>query len=92
MPFMFDQDGNPMAVGSRPFIIHRQFKNAKIIKSTLENSASSLDLSLYDMYGQPLPLPPTAAQNGEVAIYAGSRDYAITFHAEEGPASNVGYY
>lgn len=94
MPFMFDGSGNPIAVGSRPFVIHRQFKNAKIIKSTLENSASSLDLSLYDMYGLPVPLPPTAADNGEVLVSAGYRDYGITFHAEEADRStgNVGYY
>jgi hypothetical protein len=91
--------GDPIETGNypagcRPFVIHRQFVNPKVIKSTLENSASSLDLALYDMYGLPVPLPPTAAQNGEVLLQAGSRDYGITFHVEEsesGGQANTGY-
>jgi hypothetical protein len=87
------ESGNYPA-GCRPFVIHRQFVNAKIIKSTLDNSTSSLDLALYDMYGLPVPLPPTAEQNGEVLLQAGSRDYGITFHVEEsesGDQANTGY-
>lgn len=76
-------DSSSYPAGCRPFVIHRQFVNPKIIKSTLNNSASSLDLALYDMYGLPVPLPPTGAQSGEVLLQAGSRDYGITFHVEE---------
>jgi hypothetical protein len=89
--------------GARPFIIHRQFKNAKIMKWTAERSIDTIDLNLYDQYGQPLPDATPIAQVGTVPAgyvpiaatgYSGSRDYAITFlvdEHDEGLEHNVGY-
>jgi hypothetical protein len=89
--------------GTRPFIIHRQFKNAKIMKWTAERSIDSIDLALYDQYGQPLPDATPIAQVGSVPAgyvpvaatgYSGSRDYAITFLVDEHDETmspNVGY-
>jgi hypothetical protein len=78
--------------GSRPFTIHRQFRNPKVILSNNEISQASLNIALYDMYGQPLPLPATFEQLGESELRAGARDFGITLLAEEGhPAENVGY-
>ena len=73
--------------GTRPFIIHRQFKNPKIMKWTAERSIDSIDLVLYDQYGQPMPDATPIAQVGAVPVeqtgYSGSRDYAITFLVDE---------
>ena len=78
--------------GSRPFTIHRQFRNPKVILSNNEISQASLNIALYDMYGLPLPLPATFEQLGEAELRAGARDFGITFLAEEGPAAdNIGY-
>jgi hypothetical protein len=90
-------------VGTAPFIIHRQFKNAKIMKWTVERSVDSIDLALYDQYGQPLPAVTPIAQVGTVPAgfvpiaatgYSGSRDFAITFlvdEHDEGMSPNLGY-
>jgi len=78
--------------GSRPFTIHRQFRNPKVILSNNEISQASLNIALYDMYGLPLPLPATFSQLGQAELRAGARDFGITLLAEEGPsAENVGY-
>lgn len=73
--------------GVRPFIIHRQFKNAKIMKWTAERSIDSIDLVLYDQYGLPIPNSPAIAIADLAGItsiaYNGSRDYAITFLVDE---------
>jgi len=94
-------------VGSRPFIIHRQFKNPKFMKWTAERSIDSIDLQLFDMWGEPLPAAVpyvVVAQEGQVQpgfipegqyAYNGPNDYAITFLVNEAPAGkqgeNVGY-
>ena len=91
-----DPSGNVLDIGCRPFIIHRQFRNAKVMKSNNDNSLSGLDLILYDMYGQPLPLPnggpvPPAGQS---ILECGGRDYGITLLVEESSdmkQGNVGY-
>lgn len=84
--------------GTRPFIIHRQFKNAKIMKWTIERSIDSIDLALYDQYGQPLPTSGPTTVVGAIPTtatgYSGSRDYAITFLVDEHDETmehNVGY-
>jgi hypothetical protein len=78
-------------VGSRPFVIHRQFKNAKVMKWSAERSIDAIDMQLFDMYGLPIPLltsPPQRANSG----YA---DFALTFLVDEPGAEeqskNVGY-
>jgi hypothetical protein len=42
----------------RPFQIHRQFKNPKIMKWTAERSIDSIDLQLWDQYGLEIPNAP----------------------------------
>jgi hypothetical protein len=83
--------------GSRPFTIYRNWTNPKIIKWTVDRSIDSVDLQLYDMYGQPLPstlstpIPLVANQGAE----CGASDYAITLHVHEPGVEvqneNVGY-
>lgn len=88
--------------GSRPFLIHRQFKNAKVMKWTAERSIDNIDLVLYDQFGNQLPLvPPTlaSAENpGDIsstAILQGQpADFAITFLVDEHDETlspNLGY-
>ena len=40
--------------GERPFVIHRQFKNARVMRWTADNSVGTIDIQLYDDTGQPL--------------------------------------
>jgi hypothetical protein len=69
--------------GTRPFIIHRQFKNQRVMKNTAANAINDVDIQLYDDCGQPLQ-----------TTYA-PRNYQITFHVYEADAreaeSNIGY-
>jgi hypothetical protein len=77
--------------GSRPFLIHRQFKSPKTMYWNVERSIDSIDLQLYDMYGQPLP---TGVGLGP-GVVGDPGDYAVTFQVEEGTISeqlgNNGY-
>jgi len=84
--------------GCRPFIIHRQFRNPKIMKWTAERSIDSIDLLLYDQYGLPIPNFPTIDVVDLAGVtniaYCGPRDYAITFlvdEHDEGLSPNLGY-
>ena len=90
--------------GDRPFVIHRQFKNAKVMKWTADRSIDAIDIQLYDMWGLPLPdgnTQPTFYNVDDLSTvtgrigYSGSRDFAITFLVDEPGASeqgeNVGY-
>jgi hypothetical protein len=40
--------------GTRPFVINRQFQNARVMRWTADNSVGSIDIQLYDDTGQPL--------------------------------------
>lgn len=40
--------------GARPFVIHRQFKNARVMRWTADNAVGTIDINLYDDVGQPL--------------------------------------
>ena len=88
--------------GSRPFLIHRQFKNAKVMKWTAERSIDNIDLVLYDQFGNQLPIiPPTLSEaenpndvNTGVILQSQPSDYAITFLVDEHDETtehNVGY-
>lgn len=92
------------AIGTRPFTIHRQFKNAKIMKWTAERSVDNIDLTLYDQFGNQIPvIPPmlgsalelSAGQPPPQYILQGQpADYAITFLVDEHDETlehNVGY-
>ena len=76
----------------RPFQIHRQFKNAKIMKWTAERSIDAIDIQMYDMFGNPLPFPtpyignPTNNPNdlvGPQILQCGPGNMAITFLVDE---------
>ena len=77
--------------GTRPFLIHRQFKNAKVMKWTAERSIDSIDLALYDQFGNQLPaIPPTlsTAENPNsvdlnAVLQSQPSDFAITFLVDE---------
>lgn len=58
--------------GTRPFVINRQFQNARIMKWTTGNSVGQMDIQLYDDAGVPL-----------VTSWA-PRPYQITFNVYEG--------
>lgn len=85
--------------GSRPFTIWRNWTNPKVIKWTADRSIDAIDLSLFDMYGQPLPTSQTfpAQVTGTALLRAdcGASDYSITFHVHEPGVEvqneNVGY-
>jgi hypothetical protein len=58
--------------GTRPFVIHRQFKNPRMMKWTADNAVGTIDIQLYDDVGQLLAykwLP---------------RNFQLTFNAYEG--------
>lgn len=57
--------------GTRPFIINRQYVNARIMRWTTENSVGTIDIQLYDDVGQPLTTTWTP------------RPYQITFNCYE---------
>jgi hypothetical protein len=40
--------------GLRPFVINRQFKNARVMRWTADNAVGTIDINLYDDCGQPL--------------------------------------
>jgi hypothetical protein len=77
--------------GSRPFVIHRQFKNAKVMKWTAERSIDSIELALYDQFGNQLPaIPPTLSSTEnpgnvlpEDILQGQPSDFAITFLVDE---------
>ena len=70
-------------VGTRPFIIHRQFRNQRVMKNTAANAINDVDIQLYDDCGQPLLTTYTP------------RNFQITFHVYEADPreaeSNIGY-
>jgi len=69
--------------GTRPFVIHRQFKNQRVFDWTTDGSVDSIDIRLYDDYGIALSTAWTP------------RPFQITFHAYQNPdeetATNTGY-
>jgi hypothetical protein len=83
------------AAGTRPFTIWRNWTCPKVLKWTADRSIDAIDLSLFDMYGQPLPISSYGITPGAVDFDCGPSDYAITFHVHEPGADvqseNVGY-
>ena len=83
MPFLFDAGGDPLPTGTRPFVIHRQFKNQRVMRWTADNSVGTIDIQLYDDAGVPL----TTSWD--------PRNFQLTFHAYElgdRATPNAGYY
>ena len=75
----------------RPFQIHRQFKNAKIMKWNADRSIDAIDIQMFDMYGNNLPFPPpylSPLQNpnnlsGPQILQCGPGNMALTFLVDE---------
>jgi hypothetical protein len=40
--------------GTRPFLINRQYQNARVMRWTADNAVGQIDINLYDDVGQPL--------------------------------------
>ena len=69
-----DASGNPVFPGMVPFVIHRQFKNTKVMKWNNQNSVDRVDIQLYDDAGRSLRLPV------DNTTY---QDFQITFQSAE---------
>ena len=69
-----------------PFLIHRQFKNPKEVMFDKKATIDWLDISVYDQYGQLVPLPsaPTKLSNIDNPPFIGTYpDFQITLLATE---------
>ena len=68
-----------------PFIIHRQFKNPKAVMWNKEASVDWLDISVYDQFGNLLPLPATSFGGEGYLTIANPAypDFQITLLASE---------
>ena len=66
-----DGTGLPVVPGEKPFVIHRQFKNSKIMTWNGQNSVDRIDIQLFDDSGNLLYTPP------------GMPNFQITLHAVE---------
>lgn len=65
--------------GTRPFVIHRQFNNARVMRWSTDNSVGQIDIDLYDDVGQPLK------------ISWQPRPYQITFNVYEQDKDSTTY-
>lgn len=72
-----DASGNPVYPGEVPFVLHRQFKNTKVMKWNGQNSIATVDIRLYDQYGQPLYV------GGPLNTTQSVGEFQITFTASE---------
>jgi len=78
-------------VQGRPFQIHRQMKNTKIMKWNADRSIDAIDIQMFDMYGNNLPfappyLPDASNPNdlvGPQILQCGPGNMAITFLVDE---------
>ena len=64
--------------GTRPFVISRQYKNARVMRWTADNAVGTIDMNLYDDVGQPL-----------TTTWA-PRPYQITLNCYESPKEDAG--
>lgn len=65
--------------GTRPFVINRQYQNARVMRWTADNAVGQIDINLYDDVGQPLQ------------ITWQPRPYQITFLAYEQEKDKYNY-
>ena len=77
-----DLSGNPLYPGMAPFVIHRQFKNPKVMKWNGQNSIDRIDIQLYDDAGRPLFQGTLGDALGNNLITTWS-NFALTFHSAE---------
>jgi len=66
-----------------PFIIHRQFKNPKAVMWNKESAVDWLDISIYDEWGNLLPLPYADPRNLLPIANPVYPDFQITLLASE---------
>lgn len=82
-----DASGCPIYPGQTPFIIHRQFKNPKVMKWNGQNSIATIDIQLYDQYGRLLYVGEKYTNlsntNGYVSITNSVGEFQLTFTASE---------
>jgi hypothetical protein len=64
--------------GTRPFVINRQYTNARVMRWTADNAVGTIDINLYDDVGQPL-----------TTTWA-PRPYQITLNCYESPKEDAG--
>jgi hypothetical protein len=64
--------------GTRPFVISRQYKNARVMRWTADNAVGTIDINLYDDVGQPL-----------TTTWA-PRPFQITLNCYESPKEDMG--
>ena len=69
-----DASGNPLFPGMVPFVIHRQFKNPKVMKWNNQNSVDRIDIQLFDDAGRSLRIPVDGTTY---------QDFQITFQSAE---------
>jgi len=69
-----DASGNPVFPGMVPFVMHRQFKNPKVMRWNNQNSVDRIDIQLFDDAGRALRLPV------DNTTYP---DFQITFQSAE---------
>jgi len=69
-----DASGNPLFPGMVPFVMHRQFKNPKVMKWNNQNSVDRIDIQLFDDAGRALRIPV------DNTTY---QDFQITFQSAE---------
>jgi hypothetical protein len=70
-------------IGSRPFIIHRQFVTPKNTKWNPDQFIDWLDISVNDMYGQLVPLPQYLTPGSATPKDGAYPDFQITCLAAE---------
>jgi len=70
-------------IGARPFVIHRQFVTPKHTKWNPDQFIDWLDIAVYDMYGQLVPLNTYTLEGGAVTYDAPYPDFQITCLASE---------
>lgn len=62
--------GAPIIPGEAPFMIHRQFKNPKIMRWNGQNSIDRIDIQLFDDAGNPLFTPVRGVPNFQITFLA----------------------
>lgn len=60
--------------GTYPFVIHRQYTQPKMMKWEGQKSVGQVDISLYDMYGEPLYVPTGAEPPNFQITFLASED------------------
>jgi hypothetical protein len=80
--FVADESSNNLlTIGQAPFLIHRQFRNPKMLKWDPEAMVDWFQISIYDEYGNLVQLPAAVSQAGTPG--ASYPDFQLTMIATE---------